>query len=314
MTAEEVAATVDAYIEDHKNPRISVNIQAVELCHITGESMDKVTIGKLYRLALPDYGVTVEDNITSIAWNDVYGDPSSVIVNLGAEEDTVVTFLHNLDAKGSGGGGGGGAKKKEEEQWKEYYTQWEKTDRYISAIAVHQNRQGEILEQAGLELNSDGLLVYANTSNGIYHQFRVMNDRFVSTIRDVEEGVNSQILQLKDQIRLKVNKGSVVSEINIEPGGIRIRANKIDIDGIVTSLSSYNLTAIKMTAGVGDFTLCSIGGHTAEWKEQQVVTGISYSNSTSRSFLYGTTSSPSGTYSGHVVSSYSTTTLHYLSY
>lgn len=205
MTDEEIDLMVNTYIREHQNPRISVNIQGSELSRITGESLDQFAVGKLMRLNLVDYGVTVEENITSITWNDPYANEKSVSIVLGSEEDTVFTFLHNLDSKGAGGGGGGRAKAKQEEQWKEYYTEWEKTDEYISGMAVKQDRQGNILEQAGLTLNSQGLLVYARTANGLQHQFDILNDSFTSNIQNTKLGLESEIRQTAEGITMSVD-------------------------------------------------------------------------------------------------------------
>lgn len=174
MTDEEINTTVNAFLEDHKEPRVSVSIQAVELSKITGESLDKFTIGKLFQLALPDYGITTEKHITSLSWGfDGSGRLTSFTVNLGDEEDTVVTFLHNLDAKGKGGGGGGRAKDKEEEQWKKYISDWQKRDDYIGGWVARTDKNGEILEKAGLDINSNGVLVYAKGKNTIGSRFEI---------------------------------------------------------------------------------------------------------------------------------------------
>ena len=215
MTTEEINNVVNTFIEEHKEPRVSVSIQATELSKITGESMDKFTIGKLFRLALPDYSFTLTDNITSITWNDPYNDPMDVTITLGDEEDTVVTYLHNLDAKGSGGGGGGGKKKKEEDEWKEYYTTYQKTDEYIRQTANHVDRNGKILEQAGMKLNSQGMIIYAN---------------------DNKNNIGSKFTVLNDQINLRVRKDGIINAINVSGEGVVIQGKRIDIDGIVNKL------------------------------------------------------------------------------
>lgn len=274
MTVAEIDLMVNTYIREHQHPRISVNIQGNELSQITGENLDRFTVGKLMRLNLVDYGVTVEENITSLTWNDPYSNAYSVSVNLGAEEDTVFTFLHNLDSKGAGGGGGGRAKDKQEEQWKEYYTEWEKTDEYIKGVATRQARDGTILEQAGLTLNSQGLLVYANTSNGISHQFDVLNNLFTSKIESTKYGLESEIRQTATAITLSVDNkvaglnskitqqadrislvvegtganahikpASIVASINNGSSTIKLSANHIDIDGLVNRLDAYDITA-----------------------------------------------------------------------
>lgn len=213
MTTDEINTVVNTFLSEHKKPRVSVSIEGVELSQITGESMDKISLGKMYRLVIPEYNVVVEDIVVGLSWDDLYNKPMDIFVDVGDQEDTVVTFLHNLDAKGSGGGGGGGGKKKEEEKWKEYKTNYYKDDYRIDLNAQKLNRANDILEQAGLELNSKGVLIYAREGNTI----------------------GSQIKVLKDNIDLKVSKNGVVSAINLSPEKITIQAKKIDLNGYVTA-------------------------------------------------------------------------------
>lgn len=78
----------------------------------------------------------------------------------------------------------------------------------------------------------------------------------------VEAGIDkSEITQLKDQIDLKVSKGDVLSEINLEAGTSLIKSNKIylDSDSVVFSGKAFipdaaitNISADKINAGTLD--------------------------------------------------------------
>lgn len=272
MTAEEIDYIVNTYIEEHKEPRVNVSIQASELARITGESMDKFTIGKKYRLAIPDYSFTLEDIITSITWNDPYNNPRDVTVVLGDEEDTEVTFLHNLDAKGSGGGGGGGAKKDQEEKEKEYWTTFDRNDRAINMTANRVNKAESIFEQAGLSLTSKGTLIYATdkskgnyltsilnvTADGIRQQVQNIKEGLESSIeqtatqirsevKNTKEGLQSSITQNAENIELKVSKNGVISAINQTAESIEISASRIDINGIVSALQALSIRVQNLT-------------------------------------------------------------------
>lgn len=288
MTAAEIEAVVNAYLYKHKQPRTSVNMQMVELYKITGERVDKFVVGDLFRLAIPLYDIVVELNITSIVWNDVYGMPKSAVVYLGDEEDTVVTFLHNLDATGSGatgGSGGGGAKGKQEDAWKEYWTQLDVQDKYIAMIATHQDRQGNILEQAGLSLTSDGIISYAkDNKNNLMSQVEQTATSITTTVtnkakKDLEttikqtatsirtevknktDGLNSKITQLSNKISLVVkddntlDAAKIVLGINAQTGSyVKISAGTIDLSGYV-NMQEYNATkGTVQSLSSGDFT------------------------------------------------------------
>ena len=246
MSTSEINATVNAFIEDHKNPRVSVSIQGLELYRLTGVGLDKMTCGKLFRLALPDYGITVEKNIASVIWDDVYGDPDSVTVNIGDEEDTVVTFLHNLDSSGRGGGGGGKAAAKLDQQWKEYFTDFQKTDQQITLTATKVDKANNILEQAGMKLNSKGVLIYAtDNKNNVAAKIQTQANRIDLVVTG--EGKNA-----------KVNTAKIVAGINDQGGSfVKIKADKINLSGYVT-MKDFN--SVKGTVG-NLTTYVSTGGY-----------------------------------------------------
>jgi len=242
MTTAEINATVNNYLKAHKNPKTSVSIQASELNRITGERVDKFLIGDLMRLAIPDYNITVELNITSIMWSDVYNKPDSVMVHLGDEEDTVVTFLHNLDATGSGttgGSGGGGGKKKQEYEWGEYKSDFQVLDDQIYGYVQKVNKQGAILEQAGLDINSKGVLIYSqDNANNILSKINVQADR----ISLVVEGTGPNA---------KVKRASIVAAINKGKSTVKIQADEVELSGFVKMdrFSSLDGTVTRLITG-----------------------------------------------------------------
>ena len=224
-TDEESLQTAQEFIRTHKEPRVSVVIQAEELAHATGESWDTFTIGKLLRLALVDYDVTVERNITGLSWADVYNDPESMEVNLGEEEDTAITFLHDVDtngSSGSGGGGGGGSRKKQDDQWKEYFTEFEQDDYHFRLVAKHVDEMDNILQQAGLYIDSDGVLIYAdNFENSIGSKLSVQADKIAMVVGTYDDGEN---FIKAGEISLAINETTGESIATIDANHINISA------------------------------------------------------------------------------------------
>ena len=285
-TQAEARAAAVAYAEKHKNPRVSVTISAEELSYVTGESFDTFTIGKLCRLALLDYNVTIEQVITGLAWDDVLDVPEDITVVLEDEEDTTVTFLHDLDAKGGAGGGGGG-RKKQEDVWKAYYTHFDKQDHYIDMWARHVDEANNILQQAGLYLDSDGVLAYADDNVNMWaSKLKVESDRIGLVVSGT--GANARI-----------RPAEIVASINGSGSTIKISADHVDIQGalqaytgFIAGISTNSLHSegdIDAMDEVKGYTLNSTSGeivagsYTAEWQETSVVTGLG----TLRSFTYG---------------------------
>ena len=92
-TQAQAQTVANNYLAKHKRLRYTITINALDLSRITGETLDRIAMGKLYRLAIPEDNVTVEENVTAITWPDVYGKPESCTVTLAEEAETSITFL-----------------------------------------------------------------------------------------------------------------------------------------------------------------------------------------------------------------------------
>lgn len=193
-TENEALYVAQEYLRTHKHPRISVEISLEELSSITGESFDTFTIGKLCRLALPDYNTTIEKNITALAFQNVYGSPRAITATLADEEDDVINFIHDVDSSGGSGGGGGGSRK-QDDQWKEYRTIFEQDDYHFGLYAQRLNIDDEILQQAGLYIDANGVLTFAeDNENMLGSKLSVQAGRIsaVATRMDTAEDILSQ--------------------------------------------------------------------------------------------------------------------------
>lgn len=295
LTASEALKVVQEYLRTHKEPKVSVRVQGEELSSTTGEPLDAFTIGKLLRLALVDYNVTVERNITGVSWSDVIGEPEAMEVLLGDEEDTAIKFLHDVDTKGSSGGsgGGGGGKKKQEEQWKEYFTEYERDDYHFRLVAKHVDQANNILQQAGLYIDSNGTLLYADDNEKqLGGKIKVESDRISLVVEG--KGANA-----------KIKPAAIVASINNGESTIKISADHIDVDGVLDAVALVSKTVrignlsvftqldsphIHDEGSVLRFAGSSWGfgtGNTASWRSQTVVTAVTLpSVSTSAQYTF----------------------------
>lgn len=327
FTATEVARVVQDFLNKHKEPRVSVEISAEELSNVTGEPFDTFTIGKLCRLALADYGVTVERTITGLTWDNVYDAPLDITVNLEDEEDTAINFIHEIDANGGtiggsgGGGGGGGGKKQQEEAFKKFYTDIQKTDMFIDLFAREMKNSQEILRQAGLYLSSQGAILYADD-----------NEKQLGGRIKVESDRISLVVQGKGE-NAKIKPASIVTAINGQTGQsiIKLSANVIDVDGILnafaiasqtvrisllSAFTTFDSPHIHDEGSVLRFAGSSWGfgtGRTASWQETTIkhITGV-----TSKKYFINSSGSastvPNGVVQGSLVTGTEDTTIYYL--
>lgn len=84
------------YLEKHKNPALSVEIDALELARQTGEPFDSFGIGQRCRVVLPEWGVAMDERIMSIAYTDLFGKPDQVRLTLSVTRSDTSTRLASL--------------------------------------------------------------------------------------------------------------------------------------------------------------------------------------------------------------------------
>lgn len=86
------------YLEARKNPRVSVEIDGLELSKITGEPLDRFDCGRMMRLALPEYGATVNERIVSIHYAEAIARPERVTVTLSTAIRDASSSLSGLSS------------------------------------------------------------------------------------------------------------------------------------------------------------------------------------------------------------------------
>ena len=115
--AADVQAYATAYLAEYKSPRVSIEISAQDMAAKTGEAIDTFGIGKLCRVALPDWDYTIEQRIITMSYSDLLGDPDDVTLTLSTSARDLSRSLAALNSdlygtssavssRGSGRGGG----------------------------------------------------------------------------------------------------------------------------------------------------------------------------------------------------------------
>jgi hypothetical protein len=178
-----------------------------------------------------------------------------------------------------------------------------------------------ILRQAGLSINAQGVLVYATDNANMWQsRLNVQADRIGLVVEGT--GTNAHI-----------KAAQIVASINTQTGTskVLISADIIDIDGLVTLLEAKDIGCGDLTVE-GDayfyktiYTEDSItaedvirsntgfdpgDGHTYTAKSVSIMHATNFS--TQRPFCYGSTAGVSGVVTGYVALGYTTTTIYYL--
>ena len=162
VTAESLQSYITRYLEDHKNPRNSIEINGVDLATATGESLDSFRIGRLFRLTLPDYNVKMEERILVRSITDVYGAPRGVRLTLASNIRDTAEDLVRLDNTVTGGSSqnstkkyiGGGTSKGTGLSQTSVLDMLKKTDSFTSATEAW-------VKEAGVKIEANHADLYA---------------------------------------------------------------------------------------------------------------------------------------------------------
>lgn len=93
-------------------------------------------------------------------------------------------------------------------------------------------------EMAAINLRADNIQLQVNNNDQEIAQIDIKANQIQSQVTNNYNQTQSQITQLSGQINLKVDKGGVISEINLEPGAATIDADKINLNGAVMANGS----------------------------------------------------------------------------
>lgn len=244
VTQESLTAYITQYLEDHKNPRVSIECDAEDLSAITGERIDRMEKGRLFRLALPDYGVTMEERILAVRTGSAYDEPEHVRLTLANSirdtADTLV-YLDNVltgGAASSSARGGGGRKSVQDEitdvqRWATI--QIDEANANINLNAGEINKIEGRVSQAEIDIDGANAQIALKASQ--------------TTVDKLGERVSSAEINIDGAnaaIELKVSKNGIISAINQTPESVTIDASRINLNGYVTaSQLSAEISALK---------------------------------------------------------------------
>ena len=298
-------------------PKVSVTISGYELSQATGESMDKLITGRLCRIPLPEYGETVTERLIELSWRDCIAQPDAVTCTLANELKTITGVLNER----ARGGGGGGKKNNTEHD-----CELEKDEDKI-----------EMFENSDIWINRDSIWAVCG-------QYEVVTHPDGSKELIVIEGTALKLRREGTEWGIydegNLTGGIMIQKINDETV-LTISADRIDIQGVVNSLSAYDIevrslnvlvnceiigyldvgqriaTTGTVQAGTVDTDTLEVAGTTASWQSMSVITAINpaYYNSTNLAIVDGNLN-VTGIATWSPVSYLLTTpnTIHYLGY
>ena len=271
---EEVLEYAQKFLADRKNPRVSVEIDGLYLSQITGEPLDAFKPGQLCRVALPDYGVAVNERIVSVHFTDLANMPEQVTISLSTSPRTLSRDLASIkretDSTSRTSRSYGTSIRAINNDLKEKNTLIAELENEIILRATVEQLEATNKRVSEAEISIDGLEAEIKLKASVEYvdaverrvtqaEIDINGDEATIGLKaqvEVErQRISSAEIRLdgaEAEIDLKVSKNGVISAINLSPEQIKISANKITLDGqtIVGYLEGSTLNINELDADV----------------------------------------------------------------
>lgn len=271
---EEVLEYAKKFLADRKNPRVNVEIDGLYLAQITGEPLDAFKPGQLCRVALPDYGVSVNERIVSVHFTDLVNMPEQVTISLSTSPRTLSRDLASIkretDSTSRASRSYGTSIRAINNDLKEKNTLIQELENEIILRAKVEDLEATNKRVSEAEISIDGLEAEIQLKANVEYvdaverrvtqaEIDINGDEATIGLKaqvEVErQRISSAEVRLdgvEAEIELKVEKNGVISAINLSPEQIKISANKITLDGqtIVGYLEGSTLSINELDADV----------------------------------------------------------------
>lgn len=234
----------------HCEPTVTITINGLELSAETGEPLDKLVVGTVCRVPVPELGVVMAEKITRLNFKDVIRDPVDVTVTLANNREDVATLFKRekqTTEKASRSGARGGKKKNEkiEDAESGMYSILQRTAGEIYMQVT--NTKTELQSKIDILDHSISLVVEGTGDNA-----RIKPAAIEAAITDSNGYLSSAILISADRITLD-GRTTIASVMTVADRAVRINVpletSEIRLRG---QSSAANLTASNMERVIVD--------------------------------------------------------------
>lgn len=218
-------------LERHCEPNVTVTISALELAEATGEALDRFTLGYPCQVPLPEYGTTILERVTKLAWGDKLREPDRVTVTLANQLNDVTNIIKQLSSSGGRNAGGGAKTQEEDHAW-------------IVDTADHVGLVAEaIIGKDGEAVDWSRVSSIIVDGEGIHQRVTKAQDDLV--IQESRIDVTEKAIKLEVEDRTSAD-GALSSRINVEAGRITSEVTRAtSAENTLSSSITQTATAIN---------------------------------------------------------------------
>ncbi|MBR4057850.1 MAG: phage tail protein [Oscillospiraceae bacterium] len=228
------------YLQERQQPMVSVEIDGIELVAQTNEKLDDFRIGRMMRLALPDYGMVVNERIVALSYLDTVGQPEMVRISLANQLSDTSSRLAGLLTSTNKQAGYIRQTERQLTNLADSHEEWVETTKGLT----HKTTEIEIdmdAVKATLDLKA--------SQTQVDEQDAILKDTLIRL-----DAANAEIL-LKASVSDLEAQGELISEAYVRIDGleseVEIKADRIELNGYVTA-NQLETKFTQFESGISD--------------------------------------------------------------
>ena len=130
----------------HAEPTVTIDVEGLELADATGETLDRMTLGRICAVPLPEYGTTIQERIIQLNYSDKIHQPKNVKVTMANKRTDVQKIIAD-SLKKTGSSGRSSAR-----QAKEDHAFMEDMDDSIGMVVGYTDETGKFIKAGEISL------------------------------------------------------------------------------------------------------------------------------------------------------------------
>ena len=205
-TDGELRSWANEKLARHAEPVVNIEVEGLELVESTGEALDRLRLGRMCRVPLPEFGTTITERIVSLTYQDKIHQPEVVRITLANNRDDVTRIIAE-NMKSAGRGGRGSAR-----QAKEDHAWFEDTDEHVAMCA-----------EGIVGTNPDGTPNWGRLSQiivdgtGIHQMVQVLDDQMQGAYTRIDQNENAITMEAQ---RASAAEGTLSGRITVAADAI----------------------------------------------------------------------------------------------
>lgn len=249
-TEGELIAWANQQLDRHAEPAVNITANGLDLAQATGETLDRLTLGRICRIPLTEFGTTIEERIVELNYRDKAHAPEEVQITLANSQEDITRIIADAIKSGYGGSGGRGAARQD----KEDHAWFEDTDTHVAMVA-----EGIVgIDPETGEPDWARLSQIIVDGEGVHQMVTVMHEDLVeaqASIEINENAIASEVLRASSEegvLRSEILQTATMIYSSVEANNSQIYSEVIqtanEIRSQVSNALSDFYTAIIQTA------------------------------------------------------------------